>query len=293
MYKYLCIEYADPDNLIDSIPIRFRLRDNSVVPKWTDKLIKAQRQYTIDDPGRFYGFEDKQTQITQALSRINSCIDIINSHEPIVERRLDTVNDTDTLNYLHHIFEVYHGLLDQQTHEFYLTATKEVQQALADLNICVHRCESIAQGSTPRHVVTYFGLPKTDVLDINDYELFTDIYKFGTVYLNYVEIGKTIEDLAVDNDQYIADEAFQPFTHYSADFGVLYADSDGQQVDQRRTLVRDYYLNNSEFFLQRGLYAEHPYLKIGKIPLADLDSPPNNVLQLLRTRQYVKSVTIY
>ena len=293
MYKYLCIEYADPDNLIDSIPIRFRLRDNSVVPKWTDKLIKAQRHYTIDDPSRFYGFEDKQTQITQALSRINSCIDIINSHEPIVERRLDTVNDTDTLNYLHHIFEVYHGLLDQQTHEFYLTATKEVQQALADLNICVHRCESIAQGSTPRHVVTYFGLPKTDVLDINDYELFTDIYKFGTVYLNYVEIGKTIEDLAVDNDQYIADEAFQPFTHYSADFGVLYADSDRRQVDQRRTLVQDYYLNNSEFFLQRGLYAEHPYLKIGKIPLADLDSPPNNVLQLLRTRQYVKSVTIY
>jgi len=293
MYKYLCIEYADPDNLIDSIPIRFRLRDNSVVPKWTDKVIKAQRQYTIDDPGRFYGFEDKQTQIAQALIRINSCIDVINSHRPIVERRLDTVNDTDTLNYLHHIFEVYHGLLDQQTHEFYLTATKEVQQALADLNICVHRCESIAQGSTPRHVVTYFGLPKTDVLDIEDYELFTDIYKFGTVYLNYVEIGKTIEDLAVDNDQYIADEAFQPFTHYSADFGVLYADSDRQQVDQRRTLVRDYYLNNSEFFLQRGLHAEHPYLKIGKIPLADLDSSPDDVLQLLRTRQYVKSVTIY
>jgi hypothetical protein len=293
MYKYICIEYADPDNLIDSIPLTFRLRNNSVVPKWTNKIIQAQKQYSIDDPKRFYGFDDHQTQITQALLRINSCIDIINSHNTIIDRKLTDVNDTDTLNYLHHIFEVYHGLLDQQTHEFYVTASTDVQRALADLNICVHRCESIAQGAVPRHVVTYYGLPKIDVLDLEDYNLFTDVYKFGTVYLNYVEIGKTLEDLAVDNDQYIADEAFRPFRHYSADFGVLFADSDFQQVCQRRDLVRDYYLSNSEFFLKRGLHSEHAYLKIGRIPLADIDSSPGDVLQLLRTRQYVKSVTIY
>jgi hypothetical protein len=32
--------------------------------------------------------------------------------------------------------------------------------------------------------------------------------KFGTVYLNYCEIGKTVEDLANDNDKYIGDDAF-------------------------------------------------------------------------------------
>jgi hypothetical protein len=293
MYNYICIEYADPNNLSDSFPIQFRLRENSVVPKWASKLIDAQKQYTIDDPYRFYGFDDKQTQTSQALAKINSCIDVINSHRPIINRKLSDINDVDTLNYLHHIFEVYHGLLDQQTNEFYLSANIEVQQALADLNICVHRCESIVQGSVPRHVVTYYGLPKTDVLELEDYELFTDVYKFGTVYLNYVEIGKTIEDLAIDNDQYIADEAFQPFKHYSADFGVLFADSDIDQVCCKRDLVREYYLTHSDFFLQQRLYTDHPFLKIGRIPLADIDSSPHDVLQLLRTRQYVKSVTLY
>ena len=138
MYKYLCIEYADPDNPIDSMPVRFRLRNNSVVPKWTDKIIKAQRQYPIDDPQRFYGFGNLDQQISSALLKINACIDVINSHQHIVDRKLMYINDTDTLNYLHHIFEVYHGLLDQQTHEFYLTANTEVRRALADLNICVH-----------------------------------------------------------------------------------------------------------------------------------------------------------
>lgn len=287
------MEYANPNNLTDSVSIQFRLRDHTVVSKWTNKIIEAQKHYTIDDPERFYGFEDYQTQVIQALAKINSCIDVINSHRPIIERRLTDINDTDTLNYLHHMFEVYHGLLDQQTHEFYLSADVKVQKALADLNICVHRCESVIHGSSPRHVVTYYGLPKTDVLDWEDYELFTDVYKFGTVYLNYVEIGKTLEDLAIDNDHYISDEAFQPFKHYSTDFVAMFADSNFEQVCQRRDLVLDYYLNNSEFFLSRGLYAEHPYLKLGKIPLADIDSSPTDVLQLLRTRQHVKSVTIY
>lgn len=293
MYKYLCIEYADPLDLTDSILIRYRLRNNSVVPKWVSKVTTAQLQYPIDDPARFYGFDDKETQVKQALLKINNCIDVINSHRPVVERYLNDVNDTDTLNYLHHIFEVYHGLLDQQTHEFYVSAKPEVQRALADLNICVHRCESIIQGAIPRHVVTYYGLPKTDCLAIEDYQHFTDVYKFGTVYLNYAEIGKTLEDLAIDNDQYISDDAFKPFKHYSADFGVLFADSDFQQVCQKRDLINEYYLKNSEFFLKQGLGQDHPYLKIGKIPLADIDSSPHDVLQSLRTRQYVKSVTFY
>ena len=71
------------------------------------------------------------------------------------------------------------------------------------------------------------------------------------------------------------------------------ADSDFQQVCQKRDLINEYYLKNSEFFLEQGLGQDHPYLKIGKIPLADIDSPPHDVLQSLRTRQYVKSVTFY
>ena len=168
MFKNLYIAYSNSKNPLDSFTLKYRLRDNSIVPKWCQQVTQAQRKYTIDDPGRFYGFGSIQEQTKNAIEQINNCIKIINEFEPIIDRILKDINDQDTLNYLHHVFEVYHGLLDQQTHEFWLRAPKQVQRALADLNVLVHRCESVSRQALPRHVVTYYGLPKTEVLDQED-----------------------------------------------------------------------------------------------------------------------------
>jgi hypothetical protein len=292
MFKHLVIEYADPSNLLDTVVLKFKLRSDKVVDKWVAKVLEAQASYSIDDPFRFYGFNSLEVERDTSLSRINACIDTINSHGKIIERVLQKIDDYDTLNYLHHIFEVYHGLLDCQTHEFYISAPDTVKKALADLNVLVHRCESVSHGATPRNVVTYYGLPKTDTLDITDYNSMTDYYSFGTVYLLYSEIGKTLEDLAMDNDQYIADEAFKPLRFYTADFSVIYGDADDAVIFERRKLVERYYYTNAEFFKSKGLHLEHPHLKMGRIPLAHIDIDINNasVLELIKTRQYVKSV---
>jgi len=289
LYRKLLITYANPQNLDDSVVVPFVLENNLVVPKWIDKVQTAKELHTIDDPERFYGFGTWESQQQTALDRINDCIDVVNSHQNIIDRKLSSVRDQDTLNYLHHVFEVYHGLLDQQTHEFYLSAPPKVQKALADLNLLVHRCESVAQGVYPRHVVTWFGLPKTDVLDTRDYQYFTDRFRFGTVYLNYVEIGKTLENLAHDNDQYIADEAFQPFRHYSADFNVrFYTTPYARHLSNQKKIFR-YYQEHREFFERHGLVQGHEYLIPGSVPLARIENPLD--FELIESRQYVKSVT--
>jgi hypothetical protein len=287
-YTNLLIEYANPQDLNDSAEILFLLEDNPVVPKWIQKVLQAQALYPIDDPDRFYGFGSIEHQQKDALEKINNCIDVINSHQIIIDRRLTAVNDQDTLNYLHHIFEVYHGLLDQQTHEFFTSASKQVQKALANLNLFVHRCESVAQGANHRHVVTWFGLPKTDVLALEDYKYFTDNYVFGTVYLNYVEIGKTLEDLAQDNDKYIADEAFKPFRHYSADFNVRYYTTEFTQYQHKQKQILQYYQQHQDFFENLGLSQEHDFLRPGSVPLAKIINPGD--FELIESRQYVKSV---
>ena len=111
-----------------------------------------------------------------------------------IDYQLNSVHDQDTLNRLHHIFEVEHGLLDAKSTD------NEFKEHLCNLNLCVHRCESIARGVHPRHVVTYFGLPKTETLTDDDYNYFESKITFGTVYINYAEIGKTLYDLMLDND---------------------------------------------------------------------------------------------
>jgi hypothetical protein len=293
-FKHLYITYVNPNDQLDTLVLQYKLRDHAVTEKWCERLETAQTQYTIDDPTRFYGFGSLEQQQADAISRINSCIDVINEFDPIIERRIISISDQDTLNYLHHIFEVYHGLLDQQTHEFWQRAPQTVRTALANLNILVHRCESTYRSAMPRHVVTYFGLSKTKILDIDDYKYFTDNYQFGTVYLNYVEIGKTLEDLAQDNDHYIADDAFKPFQHYSADFNVKFRDDDPKQLYQKHIKIKNYYDTNKKFFDQRGLYWGHPYLQNGSIPLADLQYNGNQqtLLKNLEAHQQVREVIL-
>lgn len=293
-FQHLYIKYSNPSDSLDTVTLQFKLRNHPVVPKWCERIESAQTKYAIDDPDRFYGFSDIDDQKTNAINRINTCINTINAFEKIINRKLKTVDDQDTLNYLHHIFEVYHGLLDQQTHELWLRAPDAVRRALADLNILVHRCESVQRGANPRHVVTYYGLPKDQTLSLDDYAYFTDKIEFGTVYLNYAEIGKTLEDLAIDNDQYISDEAFKPFEHYSADFNVKFWTNTDRQIQSYCVKIKDYYYANKEFFETKNLPWGHPHLASGRIPLADLNYSGNKkeLLDILKTHQHVDSVVL-
>jgi len=271
----------------------FRILEHQFTPRWLARLKQAQQDYTIDDPTRFYGFGEQQEQINNSIIRINQCINIINDYKPIIEKRLHDIQDQDTLNYLHHIFEIHHGVLDQQTPEFF-SMPKQVQQALADLNVLVHRCESVYRGSVPRHVVTYYGLPKTETFMDQDYSLFTDRVQFGRVFLNYVEIGKTLEDLAEDEDQYISDDAFRPWQHYSADFNVHFWTSNDRQRELKHAKIKQYYDKHYDFFSSRGYEWSDPKLTFGSIPLADLetDLSEQEILNAIATRQQVNKVTV-
>jgi hypothetical protein len=281
--RYLRIEYADPAGQLEPVALHYRLRNNPIVPKWIERVQAAQAQYQIDDPARFYGLGPNQEQI--ALNKINQCIAIINQHTPIIDRTLATVQDQDTLNYLHNIFERYHGLLDQQNTDYWNGAPAEVRTALANLNLAVHRCESVQRGNNPRHVVTWFGLPKTQTLDQDDYAWAETVWLPGTVFLNYVEIGKTLEDLATDNDAYIADGAFQPFRHYSADFVVrFYAQTTRQAQENHAKIYAYYQQHKSRLAPWQACYTN------GQLPLADLEDEFN--LDLLTNRQLVKSVQL-
>lgn len=277
--NYLHIEYANPRDLADSITIRFQLKQHSVAQRWVRQVLLAQQKYTIDDPERFYGFGTVEEQTQDALDRINHCITLIKLQYPQISAgHLTDICDQDRLNYWHHVFETYHGLLEQEDRADPLTPV------LADLNICVHRCESVARGAQPRHVVTYYGQPKTETLDDAEYMLFDDSWRAGTVFLNYAEIGKTIEDLAIDDDKYILPSAFQPFRHLSADFVVRFFEQTPDTASQKRAKILQYYKEHVDFFGPwKTCYT------FGNIPLATIVNPSD--IDLTKFRQYVKTVS--
>jgi len=281
----LCIELSD-------LLLTFQVLDTPIAKLWLERM-DQRGQYGLDHPDRFYGFNTPEQDQTNALVMIRTCVDTINSYKQIISRSIDRVDDQDTLNYLHNIFEQYHGLLDSQQQEYWNSAPLHIQQALANLNLLVHRCESVAQGNLPRFVCTWYGLPKTKTLTdelIRNNGVLN--YRFGGVYLNYAEIGKTLEDLANDRDNYIGDSAFKPFNHYSADFNVRFYDNDLAEAHTSIEMQK-YFDCNLDFFKRHG-YTEfnHPRLLPLRFPLAQLVEtiPRDQILKEIQERQLITKV---
>ena len=272
------------------LTLRFQLRDTPVARLWGERM-QARGSYGLDNPDRFYGFDTPHQERFRAMTYIQQCIDTVNSHRPIIARSFEYTQDC--LNYLHNIFERYHGLLNQQNSDFWNTAPESVRRALAELNLAVHRCETAMSHAQPRFVCTWFGMPKTHRLSNElQMEFGESQINFGTVYLNYCEIGKTVEELSHDNDKYIGDDAFCPFSHYSADFNVQFQN---RNLTEKHEKIQRYIDEHQDFFLARGITSVYnTQAQPVRFPVADLiyDGDRDQLLAQIAQRQWVQQVTI-
>jgi len=277
-------------HLSQGLTLQFKIRPTPLAELWVERM-QARGSYPLDHPDRFYGFGSQLEERIRAEIMIEQCITTINQHTPIIKREFDWSQDC--LNYLHNIFERYHGLLDQQTSKYWQQAPDQVKQALSELNLAVHRCETVLEGTKPRFVCTWFGMPKTKKLDPAQLAQWGETQiQFGTVYLNYCEIGKTVEDLAHDNDKYIGEDAFRPFGHYSADFHVAFFNHD---LSFREPGMQQYIDRHQDFFLAHGITSVYNAIAQPlRFPVADLQytGQPQQLIQEIARQQRVLEVNI-
>jgi hypothetical protein len=281
---------------LPDLQLKFQVLDNPIAQLWLERMSQRE-QWPLDDPNRFYGFNTQDEDQRIALVKIKECIQGINSWQPLITRELSAVDDQDTLNYLHNIFEQWHGLLDQQpTHPEYGVIPLDVRQHLADLNVSVHRCESVARGNRPRFVCTWFGMPKTNTLSVEDMHKYGTLNpKFGSVCLNYAEIGKTLEDLTQDRDNYISDDAFKPFNHYSADFNVRMHEETIGYVSDKLVRMQEYYNQHRDFFFDQGFTTfQDPRLLPLRFPVAELIEiqPRDQLIETIKQHQHITQVIL-
>lgn len=250
------------------IILTFDLVDSPVTENWlkhVELFIAAGQPW--DDPYRFYNFpqgvtrQDVEDRLRDYYTQIGPYL-----HEDLLD--WPSVLDQDFLNYLHNIFERYHGLYGQQTTAFWLTAPENVQRALADLNIWIHRYETL--GGIPRFVGTWRGKPDRYKFTDEDLAQFSLSEQWGDLRLNYCEIGKTLQDLAHDNDQYISDEAFQPMHHYCFDFTVRFSEMHPAYFTELESSIWNYYDQHQEFFAKFGYIRHDPRLALGSITIGRL-----------------------
>ena len=273
----------------------FEIHNTPLADLWLERM-RLRDPYPIDHPDRFYGFNSREQEIARAEKMIQGCIATINNYQPIIEREFTTVHDQDCLNYLHNIFERYHGLLNQQKTLWWLRAPQPVKKALAELNLAVHRCETSSRFVRRRFVCTWYGVPKDVVLPEDIMKQYGEINPpFGSVCLNYVEIGKTLFELMLDKDVYIGDEAFQPFSHYNPDFVVKFFEFLPDELDNIMQNMQQYYQEHRDFFAERGYqYFDHVKLQPLQFPVARIIEtvPREQLINDIQQRQLVTRVYI-
>jgi hypothetical protein len=275
---------------LQDLDLQFRVLDNTLAMSWLERM-NQRRQYTLDDPERFYGFNSREIDEQMALSKINDCIQQVQTRLPEYNRGpVIACADQDSLNYWHHVFETQHGFLEQEDRSDPLTSV------LCDLNVAVHRCESVARGNRPRFVCTWYGMPKTKTLTTELMQQYGTLNPpFGSVCLNYCEIGKTLEDLTQDRDNYISDEAFRPFNHYSADFNVRMHEETADYVADKLVRMQEYYNQHREFFFDQGFTTfQDPRLLPLRFPIAELIETQSReqLINAIRQKQHITQVSL-
>jgi len=273
----------------------FDLVDIPIAHRWHQEVnIFVQHNQPWDDPQRFYNFPNTVWNQESTAKKIQQLCETINAYSPglIIIPKSSSITQ-DELNYLHNIFERYHGLYDQQiTNQFYSNAPTEVQQALGDLNIWIHRYESL--GGIPRFVMTWRDKPGRQPIQDTDFGHFSLAEEWGDLRLNYCEIGKPLYDLWHDNDRYISHDAFKPQHWFAFDFTVRFATEPKEHFDQVENQIWTYFDQNADMFSTLGYEKHDPKLALGAITVAKLQQhqPRDVIMQMIDQHQTVKSISI-
>jgi hypothetical protein len=291
-HEKIIVRLSQKNNHQQTFDLVFRLEKHHFVEKWIERFKAVQqRQDPISEPWAFYNLNNRFSD-DYIIEEMNRLADECNRISPgLFDKKLYDVNDQDTLNYLHSVFELHHGQLDawKNNELFNIPEGNELRQNLSFINQMVHRAEG--QGNNKQIRVVWFDIPKTKTYTKTDYQLFTNKQKFGGVYICYADVGKNLESLTFDDDHHVHD--FVPNTHYSADLVIRFnPDETDANVETKESAYKNFFMQNREYFESKGYYREDPRLTTGNIKIAQLktDLPNKKLLEKISEFDNIQSV---
>lgn len=271
-HEKIIVRLSKKDNHQQTFDMSFKLENHHFVEKWIGRFkLVQQRQDPISEPWAFYNLNDRFSD-DYIIEEMNRLVSECNRISPeLFDKYLDNINDQDTLNYLHSVFELHHGQLDawKNNELFNGVEGNKLRQNLSFINQMVHRAEGYGNNKQIRLV--WFDIPKTERYDEEDYKLFTNKREFGGVYICYADVGKNLESLATDEDEHVHD--FVPNLHYSADLVINFNPDESEEcVQQKQQQYEKFFAENREYFESRGYYQNDPRLTTGRIKIAQIET---------------------
>ena len=281
--EYATLRLSKKNNHGELFDLKFKLLENTFVPKWIDRVLEAQqKQYPISEPWAMYNLNDSMN-LEFIKDNINRLMNDVDKEHPLFGIQIQDIKDQDLLNRIHAIFEETHGALDQwKNNPIFQNKSEMFRKNLSEINQFVHACESV--GGTPHIRIVWFDLPKTEVFDDTDYSLFTNKRTFGSLYHLYSDVGKNIESLAQDNDDHHHDMV--PNLHYSADCVCYFHDDSEEDVLAKEKKQKSYVQRNRNLLAEKGYTVDDQRLTTGRIEIARLETDLTKEELLVKIRDF-------
>lgn len=257
---------GDPEDTFD---VNFKLNKNKFVDKWKACVLEAkEKNYNISEPWAMYNISDSIDK-EFLKKKLNNLMREIDKVEKVFDIQLHDVNDQDTLNKIHSIFEQHHGKLDTWiTNKLFKHKDKEFRNNFSQINQTVHAIEGY--GGSPKIRIVWFDLPKNKTFSEDDYDLFTNKRTFGSLYHLYCDVGKNIESLSEDNDDHHHDVV--PNIHFSADCVAYFCTDSDEATNVREQTHKNYLTNNKKMLESKGYLTSDKKLTTGRIEIAKLQT---------------------
>lgn len=252
--------------------LEFEVYDTPIALKWYEELSYILRLGSkIREPERMYGFSNGNWSQQYIVDKINESIDVINTWSHTIDIRASIDAPVNICNQLHKHFEIMRGGV-LTPGETYSNAPDNVKKAIEDYNVWIHTLEDFQRTSKPRLVITFENF-RRHPLSEDDFNHFSLDTKFGEVYINYCEVGKTLFDVFEDQDDIVGDDNIRPLKYYSAEMMIYFFNSSLSYVMQD---FWQWWDTNTEHLSSLGFVKYDKHLSIGKIPVAKLMTNSSN-----------------
>ncbi len=278
--------FSKPNDQAQKAQLVFKIRDTSIANRWSQAIeSELKRGSKIIETDRFYNFPNDGITPNSICNSINQCVAEISRYceQPLPPNLKPPLTSDDT-NSLHVYFERLRGTILSPS-SIYKNGSKKLKEAIERYNIEIHRYESITRNfprkpeDSQRIVWRWENRQRHSLCD-EDYQLFQVGPKFGSVALNYCEVGKQLIDLFIDKDiNFVSPENIRPLRHYSADISIFLGTD--WSDDFVRTFLQDFYKWWDDINLSKlGFKKYDPKNSIGRIVVADLIWPEDGTSRM-------------
>jgi hypothetical protein len=289
------IQFTDSEKVLKPFDLEWEILDSPAARAWT-KLLMIYLKADFETSFRFVGFIHSKRDYQFLSNKLNEAIRLINQdgRYHIIEQ--SPVSFTQEFsNIIHHHFEVL-SQTNQETSQFYADSPTLVAYAIDDLNYYIHEMESLTRGlenykNDPSDIFAsitncFQNFPKFSIPDSFS-KYFTLSNSFGDIVMQYSQIGKTLWEVFIDNDDQIYDGAIIAHQFLTPEFDILFGEVKNIE------LVKS---NFFEFLKDRGLNPNDEKLRLGFLPLAKLIYPEGmgkeDIIKALTDRLTVNKITL-